>query len=55
VLLIFGQEIQAQLQKSRQPRYFAPGRKFIIGGVFAVLNMEVSETVTLIYEAKLDI
>jgi hypothetical protein len=33
----------------------APGKKFIVGGVFAVLHMEVSETVTLIYQAKLDV
>lgn len=54
-VLIFGQELQAQLQKSRQPRYVTPGMKFVIGGVFALLHMEVSETVTLIYQAKLDV
>jgi hypothetical protein len=55
LLLIFGQELQAQLQNSRQPRYVALGKKFIIGVVFAVLHLEVLETVTLIYQAKLDV
>jgi hypothetical protein len=42
MLLIFGQELQEQLQKSCQTCFVAPGKKFIIGGIFVMLHLEVT-------------
>jgi hypothetical protein len=38
--MIYRQESQAQLQKSRQINYVAPGKKFIEREIFVVLHME---------------
>lgn len=42
VLVIYGEEIRAQLQMSCHANYVAPGKEFIIGGIFVVLHLEVT-------------
>jgi hypothetical protein len=42
MLMIYEQKLHAEMQKSRQKNYVAPGKEFIVGGIFVVLRMEVT-------------
>jgi hypothetical protein len=35
-------KVQAQLQKPHHTCFVTPGKKFIIGGIFAMLHLEVT-------------
>jgi hypothetical protein len=54
MLIIYGQELQSQLQKSCQTCFIASGKKFIIGGISVVLHLKVTSN-SLIYQTKLDV
>jgi hypothetical protein len=41
-MIIYGQELQVQLQKSRQTNFVALGKKFITDGIFIVLYLEAT-------------
>jgi hypothetical protein len=42
MLIIYGQELQAQMQKSRQTSYVISGKKLIKGEIFVVLHLGVT-------------
>jgi hypothetical protein len=40
--MIYEQDLQVQMQKSSQTFFIAPGKKFIIDGIDAMLHLEVT-------------
>jgi hypothetical protein len=53
-LMIYRQKLQAQLQKSHQTCCITPEKKFIIGGIFALLHQEVTMNCNSDIMIKLD-
>jgi hypothetical protein len=53
IFMIYKQELQAQLQNSRQTCFVTNGKKLIEGGIFVVLHWNPHRSVTLLNKANL--